>query len=145
MKLRVIDITEDRSKEIFSSPECQQLFSIYDEYYPKVGFVLPWVSYFIFMENNIVGSCGFTGAPKNGSVEIAYWTFKQFEGKGVASFACRELIAIANQTDPAILIIAKTAPSYNASTKILQNNGFEFSEVVQDEEIGDAWLWVFRP
>jgi ribosomal-protein-alanine N-acetyltransferase len=91
-----------------------------------------------------VGTCGFTGQPKDGKVEIAYWTFKEFEGQGVASFACNELISMSKITDPTITITAKTAPEHNASTKILQNNGFEFSEIVQDDEIGDAWLWTLN-
>lgn len=48
------------------------------------------------------------------------------------------------KTDPQLLITAKTAPVHNASTKILQKNGFEFSGKVQDDEIGDAWLWVLK-
>lgn len=41
-----------------------------------------------------------------------------------------------------ITVIAKTAPEKNASTKILERNGFVFSTIVQDHEIGDAWEWV---
>ncbi len=115
-----------------------------EEYYPKFGFNKPWVGYFVFNNNQVVGTAGFTGQPKDGKVEIAYWTFKQFEGQGVATFACKELIAISKEADLTIIITAKTAPEYNASTKILQNNGFTFSEIVQDDEIGDAWLWTLR-
>ena len=82
------------------------------------------------------------GQPKDGKVEIAYWTFKDFEGQGIASFACQELVTIAHQIDPSLTITAKTAPENNASTKILANNNFIFAEIVQDDEIGDAWLWV---
>jgi RimJ/RimL family protein N-acetyltransferase len=63
-----------------------------NEFYPKIGFHLPWVGYFVLDNNQVVGTGGFTGPPKDGKVEIAYWTFKQFEGKGVASFTCSELI-----------------------------------------------------
>lgn len=63
---------------------------------------------------------------------------------GIASFACKELIALAYQTDPNITIIAKTAPEKNASTKILENNNFVFTEIVQDDEIGEAWLWELK-
>lgn len=100
--------------------------------------------HFIFSQKQIVGSCGFTGQPRDGRVELAYWTFKEFEGKGIASFACKELISIAYKAAPHITIIAKTAPEHNASTKILQNNDFLFTEIVQDDEIGDAWLWVHK-
>ena len=96
-------------------------------------------------EDKIVGSCGFVGQPKDGKVEVAYWTFKEFEGQGIASFACKELVAIAYRADPSLTITAKTAPEHNASTKILAQNNFVFTEIVQDHEIGDAWLWTLKP
>lgn len=144
MELKILNVNEDKTNEMYSSAECQQLISMCEEYYPKIGFILPWVAYLVVKQNQIVGSCSFTGQPKDGKVEIAYWTFKEFEGQGVASFACKELLSIAKQTDPNVTITAKTAPQHNASTKILQNNGFIFSEIVQDEEIGDAWLWHLK-
>lgn len=141
MKLITIQINEDKSKTIFSSKDCQDLLEAYENYYPIIGFNLPWVGYFIYKDGKIVGSCGFTGKPTNGQVEIAYWTFKEFENKGIASFACQELIKIAKKENEKIKIIAKTAPEHNASTKILEKSNFIYSEMVQDEEIGDAWLW----
>jgi RimJ/RimL family protein N-acetyltransferase len=142
MELRVIELNEDKTRPIYASADCQQLLAVYDEYYPKIGFKIPWVGYFVMRDGEIVGSCGFVGPPSDGKVEIAYWTFKEFEGRGVASFACRELMSIANKAEPGVTITAKTAPEKNASTKILENNGFAFTEIVQDHEIGDAWLWV---
>lgn len=38
--------------------------------------------------------------------------------------------------------MAKTAPEHHASTKILSNNHFVMTDIVQDEEIGEAWLWT---
>lgn len=64
------------------------------------------------------------------------------KGQGIASFACKELVTIAYQADPVLTITARTAPEHNASTKILENNHFAFTGIVQDEEIGDAWLWT---
>ena len=144
MKLRPITLNENKADEEYTSANCQQLLNMYDDFYPKIGFHIPWVGYFIVRQNQIVGSCGFVGQPKDGKVEVAYWTFKEFEGQGIASFACKELVFIANQTDPDLTIIAKTAPEHNASTKVLQNNNFVFTEIVQDEEIGDAWLWTYQ-
>lgn len=141
MKLITIQVNEDKSKTIFSSKDCQDLLEAYENYYPIIGFNLPWVGYFIYKDGKIVGSCGFTGKPTNGHVEIAYWTFKEFENNGIASFACQELIKIAKKENEKIKIIAKTAPEHNASTKILEKNNFIYSEIVKDEEIGDAWLW----
>lgn len=126
---------------MYASPDCQQLINAMNEYYPKIGFVKPWIGYFALKNTQVVGTGGFTGKPKDGKVEIAYWTFTAFEGQGIASFVCKQLITIAKAADPAIVITAKTAPEKNASTAILEKNGFTFIEIVQDEEIGDAWLW----
>jgi RimJ/RimL family protein N-acetyltransferase len=144
MNLRPITLSENKANEAYASADCQQLLNMYEEFYPKIGFKIPWVGYFIVRQNQVVGSCGFVGQPKDGKVEVAYWTFKEFEGQGIASFACKELVSIANQTDPDLTITAKTAPEHNASTKILQKNNFSFTEIVQDEEIGNAWLWTYK-
>lgn len=144
MELRILQQNEDKTDKLFESADCQTLLQMYEDYYPKIGFNLPWVAYLVVRQNQVVGSCSFTGQPKNGKVEIAYWTFKEFEGQGVASFACKELVNIASQADPSLTITAKTAPEHNASTKILENNNFTFTEIVQDDEIGDAWLWILK-
>ena len=144
MNLRPITLNEDKTNEIYASPACQQLLDMYDGFYPKIGFNIPWIGYFVVRQDEIVGSCGFVGQPKDGKVEIAYWTFKEFEGQGIASFACKELVTIAYQADPDLTITAKTAPEHNASTRILENNNFVCTEIVKDEEIGDAWLWTHK-
>ncbi|MBK8698584.1 MAG: GNAT family N-acetyltransferase [Saprospiraceae bacterium] len=144
MELRILQLNEDKSDKLFTSSDSQTLLEIYEDYYPKIGFNLPWVSYLVVRQNQVVGSCGFTSQPVDGKVEIAYWTFKGFEDQGIASFACKELISISQRADPKVTITAKTAPENNASTKILENNKFIFTEIVQDEEIGDAWLWTLK-
>lgn len=144
MELRILHQHEDKTDKLFGSSDCQTLLQMYEDYYPKIGFTLPWVAYLILKQNKVVGSCSFTGKPMDGKVEIAYWTFMEYEGQGIASFACKELIKIAKNADPDLTITAKTAPEHNASTKILLNNKFIFTEVVQDDEIGDAWLWTLK-
>ena len=144
MELKAIEINLDKTTDFYSSDDCQMLLQSYEEYYPIIGYNLPWIGYFVVRDNQIVGSCGFTGQPKEGKVEIAYWTFKEYEGQGIASFSCKELVLISQQYDPTLIITAKTAPEHNASTKILEKSGFIFIEIVQDEEIGDAWLWTLK-
>jgi RimJ/RimL family protein N-acetyltransferase len=143
--LEPIPIDADKTEAVYASEDCLNLLKMWEEYYPKIGFNLPWVGYFIKQDNEIIGSCAFTGPPENNRVEVSYWTFKEYEGKGVATFACRQLVFIAKATDPFLVITAKTAPENNASTKVLQRNGFVFSGIVQDHEIGDAWEWVLSP
>ncbi len=89
MNLRLITLNEDKTSEEYTSAECQELLNMYIDFYPKIGFNIPWVGYFVVRQDQIVGSCGFVGQPKDGKVEIAYWTFKDFEGQGIASFACQ--------------------------------------------------------
>lgn len=144
MELRILHQNEDKTDPLFESADCQTLVQMYEDYYPKIGFNLPWVAYVVVRQNQIVGSCGFTGQANDGKVEIAYWTFKEFEKQGIASFACKELIKIAQNADQKVTVTAKTAPEHNASTKILENNKFIFTKIVQDDEIGDAWLWTFK-
>ena len=144
MDLKPIELNVDKSEDIYSSENCQMLLNVYNDYYQIIGYNFPWVGYFVIKENQIVGSCGFKGGPKDGKVEIAYWTFGEYENQGISSFSCKELIRIALESDPTIIVTATTAPENNASTKILQNNGFVFTEVVQDHEIGDAWLWILK-
>ena len=142
MEIKIIALDIDKSKEMYGSDDCQALLKSYPDYYQQTGYNLPWVGYFVIRENQIVGCCGFTGQPKEGKVEIAYGTFKEYENQGIATFSCQQLISIAQQSAPTVVITAKTAPEHNASTKILQKNGFAFTEIVQDDEIGDAWLWT---
>jgi [ribosomal protein S5]-alanine N-acetyltransferase len=141
IQLQPILQEQDDNNPLFSSHECKELIKIYAEYYEKIGFNPPWIGYFIVREDTVVGSCSFTGKPVDGKVEIAYWTFKDYEGQGIAFFACKELVRIAKETDPSVIVTAKTAPEDNASTHILENNGFVKKGVVQDHEIGDAWFW----
>jgi [ribosomal protein S5]-alanine N-acetyltransferase len=141
MELRAIERNENKDIKLYESAECQRLIDTMNEYYLEIGFKLPWIGYFAIKNNQVVGTGGFTGEPVNGKVEIAYWTFKQFENQGVASFVCKSLIDLAKNSFPAVIITAKTAPEYNASTKILQKNGFVLEEIVEDHEIGEAWLW----
>ena len=144
MELKPIELNIDKSEEIYASENCQLLLNVYNDYYQIIGYNFPWVGYFVYREGEIVGSCGFKGQPKDGKVEIAYWTFKEYERQGIATFSCKELILISQQFDSSIIITATTAPENNASTKILQNNDFEFTKIVQDHEIGDAWLWILK-
>jgi [ribosomal protein S5]-alanine N-acetyltransferase len=139
MEISAIAINEDKTKDIYASSDCQLLIHSMNEFYHEIGFHFPWVGYFVIKDGHVVGTGGFTGPPQEGCVEIAYWTFKEFENQGVASFTCQALVALATQTDPTLTVTAKTKPEYNASTKILQKNGFEFAEIVQDHRYSFAY------
>jgi RimJ/RimL family protein N-acetyltransferase len=113
--------------------------------FASIGYAPPWVGYVTVADGEPVGGCAFVGAPKDGAVEIAYYTLKGFEGRGFATQAVARMIEIARQTDASLTLTAKTLPSENASTAILRRNGFEFTGETRDDDIGLAWAWVRRP
>src|SRR5665213_3430317 len=104
-------IDEDKTKEIYANPDCQEIFKSYPEYYFKTGYNLPWIGYFVISEGKVVGVGGFTVKPKDGKVEIAYGTFKNYEGQAIATFSCQQLISIAKTTITRITISAITSPN----------------------------------
>jgi [ribosomal protein S5]-alanine N-acetyltransferase len=113
--------------------------------FAAVGFAPPWVAYITVSDDKPVGGCAFVGAPKDGSVEIAYFTLAEFEGQGFSTEAAARLIEIALRADPAIALTAKTLPEENASTRILRRNGFTFAGETTDDDIGLAWAWKRTP
>ncbi|MEZ5015383.1 MAG: GNAT family N-acetyltransferase [Chitinophagales bacterium] len=143
--LLTINGDENTNDPMFAEPECVLLISTYKIFYAEHGFTPPWNGYFILENARVIGSCGFAGPMKNNTVEIAYWTFKKFEGRGIASYACQALVEISRAQDPHVHITAKTEPRENASAHILRKYGFVQTKMVQDHEIGDAWLWELPP
>jgi len=139
--LEIIEKQHSYQAEKYASTVCQQVISATIDMYTTSGFHKPWVGYLVVDSDVIVGAAGYTGVPENNEVEISYFTFQEYEGKGYATFACSELIKIAKSHSPGVVVFAKTAPEENASTRILSKNGFVYQKVVQDHEIGDAWLW----
>ena len=89
----------------------------------------------------IIGTCAFKGAPKDKTVEIAYFTFPEFEGKGYATAMASTLIQVAQSNPEVESVIAHTLPETNASTRILQKVGMKFGGEVIDPEDGRVWRW----
>jgi ribosomal-protein-alanine N-acetyltransferase len=109
--------------------------------YRRVGFVEPWVGYVAVDAGSAVGGGAFVGPPRENRVEIAYYTLKEFEGRGFATQTAAGLVAIARRSLPGIVITAFTLPEQNASTRILQRLGFELFGDARDPDAGDVWEW----
>jgi RimJ/RimL family protein N-acetyltransferase len=109
--------------------------------YRRVGFVPPWVSYVAVDDGCAVGGGAFVGPPRDNSVEIAYFTLKEFEGRRYATRTATELVAIARNANPGIVIRAFTLRESNASTKILQRLGLKVFGEAKDPDAGDVWEW----
>jgi len=105
---------------------------------------LRWSGYFVVDENTreVVGSCAFKGPPTaDGSVEIAYFTYPGFEGRGYATAMATKLIALASGSPAVRRVIAHTLPEPNASTRVLQKAGMTFAGEVIDPDDGRVWRW----
>lgn len=144
MVLLPIDIDETKNSRFFQKPEFISVLNVYPLYYEKIGFNKPWIGYFASIDGKeIVGAAGYKGKPKDGKVEIAYGTFKEYEGQGIGTQICRQLVLLALQTDPEIKIMARTFLDGHASMAILTKNGFERLGIVCDEDDGDVFEWEY--
>ena len=144
MQLLPIDIDETKNAR-FASEECLSILDVYPGFYQKVGYNKPWIGYFIINDDGeIIGAGGYKGGPKDGKVEIAYGTFKNYEGRGIGTEICRHLVLISLKTDATLRITARTLQDGYASIRILEKNGFECLGIVHDEEDGDVLEWEFK-
>ena len=112
--------------------------------YARRGYVEPWIGYLAIEGGNCVGGCGFTSPPAGGIVEIAYFTYPDFERRGIATRMAQRLISIAQECDPSVRIIAHTLTEENASNHILKKLGFAFTGTVDHPEDGKIWEWSYE-
>jgi [ribosomal protein S5]-alanine N-acetyltransferase len=90
----------------------------------------------------IVGTCGFKAPPdRHGIVEIAYFTFPGFEGRGVASAMAAGLLESAHSDAQVRRFVAHTLPQRNASVRVLEKLGFAQTAEVVDPDDGPVWRW----
>lgn len=111
------------------------------ELYQAVGFEPPWICYVAVLSDKLVGTCGFKSAPLNGRVEIAYFTFPGYEGKGVATQMARQLLSIARDARSDLIVAAQTLPERNASHRVLEKLGFVCAGSLQHPEDGVVLEW----
>jgi RimJ/RimL family protein N-acetyltransferase len=105
------------------------------------GFVPPWIGYVATSAGHAVGTCAFKAAPADGRVEIAYFTFPEFEGRGIATAMATQLVALARAHRPGVIVAAQTLPERNASNAILEKLGFKRAGTAIDAEAGEVWEW----
>lgn len=110
--------------------------------YQRRRSIPPWLGYLARDEaGQLVGTAAFVGPPERGAVEIAYHTFPDYEGRGIATAMAEQLLTIARRNEPELGIIAFTRPETNASTEVLSRLGFVRAGFGTDEEIGRTWRW----
>lgn len=113
--------------------------------YRRIGFVPPWIGYIAVKDNRGVGGGAFVGAPKDGFVEIAYFTLASERGQGIASQTAAALVAIARGADPDVGVKAFTLMEESPSTRILRGLGFSIAGNAHDADAGEVWEWRASP
>jgi uncharacterized protein (DUF849 family) len=111
------------------------------------GAPTPWGSYLAVdpLLRLAVGLCAFKGAPDAArAVELAYFTFPAWEGRGYATAMAEVLRALAAASGQVSIVRAHTLPVPNASGHILQTLGFRRVGEVLDPEDGLVWRWDWR-
>ncbi|BAU48762.1 N-acetyltransferase [Sulfurifustis variabilis] len=94
------------------------------------------------VSGTVVGSCAFKGPPSaDGTVEIAYFTFPEFERSGFGTAMAAKLVEIALTANAVNAVIAHTLPERNASTRILEKIGMRLLGEILDPEDGTVWRW----
>jgi [ribosomal protein S5]-alanine N-acetyltransferase len=88
-----------------------------------------------------VGGGAFVGPPRDGRVEIAYFTAPELEGRGYATCTAANLCTIARGARSDIVITAFTLPETNASTAILTKLGLKYFGKAVDPDAGEVWEW----
>jgi [ribosomal protein S5]-alanine N-acetyltransferase len=144
MELELVAITQDgklAKPMAFESPLAAETVEATTQLYRAVGYEPPWVGYLAFENGNCVGSCGFKSGPQNNRVEIAYFTFPGYEARGIATGMASELIRLALERMPAVIVAAQTLPEENASTSVLKKLRFRLVGAVEHPEDGLVWEW----
>ena len=113
--------------------------------YAQRGYIEPWVGYLAIEGNNCVGCCGFTSPPVGDVSEIAYFTYPDFEKRGIATFMAQHLLSIAQECDSSVRVVAHTLAEENASNHILKKLGFAFTGTIDHPEDGKIWEWSYEP
>jgi ribosomal-protein-alanine N-acetyltransferase len=111
------------------------------ELYEVAGYAPPWICYVAVASDKVVGTCGFKAAPVEGRVEIAYFTFPGYEGKGIATQMGRQLVSMAREADTDVIVAAQTLPERNASHRVLEKLGFRCIGPLEHPEDGTVLEW----
>ena len=104
-------------------------------------------------DHQVVGTCGFQGPVRAGRVEIAFWTFPPFEGRGWATAMTRALVARAFADPEVQTVVAYTLPERAPAASVLTANGLVRVQARRRDESGPGgakrrrvWRWeAHRP
>ncbi len=130
----------------YESETLEKILETYRCMYKAVGYEEPWVAYVAFHGYDVAGTCAFRSRPQQGSVEIAYYTFPPYQGRGIGSRMVTALMEIARGEDPSIIIVVRVVGGDTPANSILKKFGFKLvtTETASDGE-AEIWEWHLLP
>jgi [ribosomal protein S5]-alanine N-acetyltransferase len=147
MKISLIPMDRNGAPRGYSGPlpaVMNEVSRATEALHASVGFEEPWIGYLALADGTPAGTCGYKSKLQNGRVEIAYFTFQEFEGRGVASAMAAQLVTIAKKHDASIVVAAQTLPERNASHRILEKLGFRRVDTIDHPEDGIVREWQLK-
>ena len=144
MILIPINKTIKENQEFVNNRDCEDIIYTTLDFYKKVEFNPPRISYLAVKGSQIVAVGGFKGKPVSGQIEIAYGTMERFRKKGNGTNVCKMLVELALKTDPSVIITARTLPENNYSSRILEKNNFLLLVTITDPDDGEVWEWKYN-
>lgn len=126
-----------------NDPDCRDSLAMSIDFYKRIGFTPPWICYYTQLEDQLVGCAAYKGQPVNGKIEIAYGVFPQYWQKGIGTQIAKKPVEVALETDPSLIITARTLPEENFSARILRKNNFQLLGPLIDPKYGEVWEWEY--
>lgn len=102
-----------------------------------------WTYLFTYSQRQaLAGVGGYAGAPnEQGTVEIGYSIYENFQNQGLATEAAQGLIQQAFEHPNVIIVQAHTLAEENASVCVLKKCGMVFTAEIESPEDGALWQW----
>lgn len=119
----------------------RQVLEATADMYHGAHYKSPWIGYLAVDDGKCVGTCAFKTPPRENQVEIAFFTYPEHEGRGIATRMAEHLVHIARTHVPTIVISAQTLPVENASGAVLRKLGFTVAGEIEHPFDGRVWEW----
>jgi len=114
-------------------------------HYAKFGYEPPWIGYLALEGRQCRGFGVFRGGPDKQQVEMAWYTFPEFRGRGVATALVRQLIRLARGQDSRLTLLVQTPAASTAASDVLEKFGFTLIGEQPDPDEGRIWEWSLDP
>jgi ribosomal-protein-alanine N-acetyltransferase len=96
-----------------------------------------WANTFYIVRNadqQVVGGCGFKGAPADGCAELGYGVSPTCRNQGVATAGVGELLRLAFANGELGEVLAQVSPDNVSSTRVVQKLGFVETGIEPDPD-----------